>query len=142
MSERLLHKAVAVGLGLSLGIGATACSGGNAKTQSTVIKPTASSVPEVKVHYFSNGSRELILEGINDGDARTFFNGYGEGWSSFEDIYEWCDGKDLVEQTSGVTNGNGANSTSIIRTVGYAACADGRLTSSDFPPSPSESIQK
>ena len=73
---------------------------------------------DVKEIYYTNGDRRLHFQ-----------DGYGR---TLTDIYQHCDGHDLVEQTYQNVYDRGASGNDMSRTVGHAACADGRLTPEDF----------
>ncbi|MDQ2972949.1 MAG: hypothetical protein M3Q79_00500 [bacterium] len=74
-------------------------------------------VPSVQVEYYDNGNRLLSYSNIN---------------GQLADIFQTCDGRDLLEQTEFFKYGYGAAGNSISRSVGHSACVDGILTPEDF----------
>lgn len=136
MAELYPKRIVAAGLVACLGL--MACSD-NSESKSRHSVPT---VPKIQVKYFSDGSRELITSGLNVSDEINTGEGLDNntGYSGLTDIFQFCDGPDLVEQTKGWTS-NEVISTSISRSVDYRGCADGRLTPSDFTPRSSAESQ-
>lgn len=69
--------------------------------------------PTVETEYYSSGMR-IIYYKDDDG--------------AYSDVLQFCDGPDLLEQTSfNYRSGNAP-----ARSVGHAACADGVLTPEDF----------
>lgn len=72
---------------------------------------------DIRAEVFSNGTRIIRTE--NDG-------------YNFSDIVQFCDGPDLMEQTSLNIAYKAAAGNAPIRSVDHAACEDGRLTEADF----------
>lgn len=108
-----------------LGIGSAACSSAD-KAESVKEQTTNTSTPyspnRVEAKYFGNGTRTLIMIGGN----------YEHG--GLKDIFEFCDGRDLVEETF-TTQG----ASSVERSTDHRACIDdGKLTPEDFPSTPSK----
>lgn len=141
MKERL-SKAVTTATALvALGGLAGACaaeSNADAANQQNHAAPAAPpEIPKVGVKYFPNGSRELVFTTLNKHDDNK--NALGDDNEYFQNIFQICDGKDLLEQAEGFNFGAGTMAVSISRSVGYAACTDGHLTPEDFPLTPAES---
>jgi hypothetical protein len=84
------------------------------QAQSTTVAPNKDATYPAYT-YYANGTRWTDFE--NDGGAL--------GGS-----FEWCEGADLVAQTT--TYYNSGNSRE--RSVAHPACADGKLTPEDFKP--------
>jgi hypothetical protein len=78
---------------------------------------TAEDAPNIRADLYPNGTR--VLRYIND-------SGY------YADVLQACDGTDLIEQTEFLKYGYGAGGNSVERSVNHPACADGKLTASDF----------
>ena len=74
--------------------------------------------------YFDDGTRLIKFSGQ---EVHSPDYGYTPN-----DIYEFCDGRDLVEETLTYVGGNGELPESLSRSVNHPACADGKLTPSDF----------
>ncbi len=136
VSEYFPKKAIA--LTMILGLGLTACSSEGkkdppAKPHNSKPAPT---VPNVQVKYFANGSRELVMTAINKSGAIDGKEGIDVyGFSAVTDIFQFCDGPDLVEETEGFTENDGNTiANGLARSVSFPGCADGRLTPSDFLP--------
>lgn len=110
-----------ISLAFGLGVGALlmgACgSDESGDIQSPQVQTDADELPMVTAEYYTNGTRVLRYKNV-DGD-------YG-------DIFQACDGQDLIEQTEFLKHGYGAAGNSMQRSVGHIACADGRLTPEDF----------
>lgn len=147
MLERYGREVVAITTALVMGLGATACgsksdssSGSTSKHRHTQPHPSSPNVPNIQVRYFPNGSREL---NVSNFDSSKFAGGSDEycedGEGCMDNLYEWCDGKDLVEEILfGQSLDDAAAQAQ--RLPNYPACADGRLTPSDFPATPSETV--
>lgn len=91
-----------------------ACAG---DTSGNVPAPTEGGEPHIEAVYYANGNRTLQYK--NDDGVMA-------------DIFQTCDGRDLVEQSEFLKYGYGAAGNSISRSVGHAACVDGVLTPEDF----------
>lgn len=122
MSERLRKTGAALSLTLVTGLGLTACAtsdSGETIRVNTVDHDTSG--PRISYVYHSNGTREIL---VNE-------DGFKKPGASVNNIFEFCDGVDLVELSENNVpedwNGSG-----ITRTVSDPACADGKLTPSDF----------
>lgn len=105
-----LLRATLVAGGLGIATVLAACGGGGSDSEPAQAAPDE---PHLEAEYYQNGNRMLRYEDDN---------------GVFLDIFQTCDGTDLLEQTSRIY---GAGNTQE-RAVGHAACADGRLTESDF----------
>lgn len=68
-------------------------------------------------------SKEIFADGIRVIDFEN---------SNFGDIYQFCDGPDLVEQVEYVDGYNAGAGNSMTRSVDHLACSDGTLTATDF----------
>jgi hypothetical protein len=111
-----LLRATLVAGGLGMAAILTACGASDPEPVQTV-----STEPRLEAEYYQNGNRMLR---------------YQDDGGEFADVFQTCDGADLLEQTefsyAGIGNSGVAAGNSVERTAGYAACADGRLTESDF----------
>lgn len=122
MKEILSKKSVRY-LASTIGLAAcVSCSGGSTEAASVPVDSDDAGITR-SVEYAADGSRLIRIEG--------YLNDRYDKFPSF--IYEFCDGGDLVEQSLGE---KGYPAGSIERSVGHAACTDGRLTESDFMQSP------
>ena len=127
MIERFERFKKPVALAVISTLGLTACANngeqstsGTATSQETVETPTN----EIKrqVAYSEDGSRTIYLSGSADKDDAYYVGA---------NIYQFCDGKDLVEET--LRHWRVAAGIAISRSVQHPACADGKLTEADFP---------
>jgi len=116
----------AVAAAVALGLGVTAC-GSSGKSSREADQPSSgtsrldSSEVAVSAQYFSNGTRELHLN--TSGEAHAYNN-----------IFEFCDGNDMVEETIRDFYGSAGETSAISRSVDYPGCTDGKLTPADFQP--------
>ena len=119
MFEHLKLKTASLGLVTLLGV--SACAESSATARSTPEAPKRNPGIAHSVEYYADGSRVIHLRGntLDGNEAMTFPL----------DIYQFCDGKDMVEQTLGE---RGYASGAITRDINYPACTDGILTASDF----------
>jgi hypothetical protein len=93
--------------------------GGSSTESTTASAPANQRSPYTStVTYYPNGTR-IIGNENNDPD----------NFGDTRDVLDKCDGKDLVEQTLVF---NTSQSTDISRSVNHPACADRKLTPSDF----------
>ncbi len=113
-SNAIRATLVAGGLGVAALL--TGCSQSSTDKVDDAPKPEVK--PTVTSEYFSDGTRRLRYTG-------------SEG-RLFSTVFESCDGSDLVEQTEYSGHGNGGAGNDLERSVGHPACADGKLTESDF----------
>ena len=100
---------------LALGVAATGLASCGASEDNSHNATTTESVhgPGVTQTYFEDGSRLTEYEDDNE---------------NYSNVFSYCDGTDLVDQTSyNYKSGN-----AISRTVEHPACADGRLIAEDF----------
>jgi len=114
LSPRTISVAVGFGIGALL---MGACGNDTNSVPSPDAVTSAANQPHIKAEYYSNGTRILRYENED---------GY------YADIFQACDGPDLVEQTAFLKYGYGAAGNSVERSVGHAACVDGTLTEDDF----------
>lgn len=133
--NRLLVLPVA----LTLGLGLTACGSGSAKVSEKPQAPKTekTSALSVQAKYFPNGTREIVIAG-SDTDG---FSGSNDGGAN---IFEFCDGRDSVEETlqDGEGPNQGSQASALSRSVNYPGCANGKLTPSDFAPPHSVAVTK
>jgi hypothetical protein len=99
----------------AIAIAGCGSSSSETSTQTTPSKPRS---PFTRtMHYYPDGTRIVSYEN-NDPDNQ---------FVPF-DVLDSCDGEDLVEETLVA----GVSSSSISRSVNHPACADRKLTPSDF----------
>lgn len=123
MKEFFTNRNIRLGVALAAGITAL----GLASPEATAADPKkhAPSKSEITVstQYYSDGTRMLRYHG-----TATTENGAGYDFPS--DVFEFCDGPDLVEQTLGTQNFPAG---SMNRISNYHGCVDdGKLTKRDF----------
>ena len=127
MSE-FLRRTKVVTLAVAMGLGASACGGGDsAEAQSSVrheSKPHSSGLTH-DTQYYPDGTRILRFGGQRDVD----------GYATYipTDVYEFCDGRDLVEVPIVYHLDNTGLAS---RSPNHPACDDGKLTPADFRLSP------
>lgn len=124
--ERLEYFKKPLALAVISTLGLTACANQGEPaapetTQSQEAKDDFNNKITRKVAYSEDGSRTIYLEGSSEIQDSTFVGAH---------IYQFCDGKDLVEET--LRHYRVAAGVAISRTVQYPACADGKLTEADF----------
>ncbi len=116
MEKIFIPRAIGAAVGLCIGsLVLIGCGGGSANGESTTSssEPEATPSPSIEVEYYDNGMRIIRYEEED---------GY------YSDILQFCDGRDLVEQTSyHIRSGNAST-----RSVGHVACVDGVLKPDDF----------
>lgn len=123
MKESLkFRKQLAGGLLVTMGgLSLVGCSGSSEAAPVASRAVTDAKGPiSVSVQYFANGTREIDFTDSTNPDAFTYLGR----------IFEFCDNKDLVEETFGGSYAGNA----LQRSADYPACADGKLTPTDFPP--------
>lgn len=104
------------GLAIAVGLASLtlAACGNDSGERSEAIPTETAEGAGVSYTYFEDGSR---LTQYSD--------------SGFADILAFCDGPDMLEQTDFATAAYKAGN-AIFRSVDHPACADGKLTASDF----------
>lgn len=126
----ILRTTTATGLAI-LGLGLSACGQSSSEEAPS---PTKSETTAKLVYTLSEGKQSgvKITEEFypKDGTRAILYKGDG---AYFQEIYSFCDGIDLVDETFSSTGAS-----SIERSVGHVACSDGKLTPADFqlPPKP------
>ena len=118
MSERLLQRVMP--LVVVLGLGAVGC-GESTKTREVNTKTTVVTGSGVTI-------TQIYTE---DGRRITRTNGF-----SAEDVFDYCDGPDLVERTEWTR----FDTSGLARSPNHPACADGRLDPADFALTPTVTI--
>ena len=106
--EKLSLKKVAK-VAVPLGLLLAACGTDDPVVDKPSINETVSN--DITAKYFEDGTRLLVLP------------------ENFYDVLQFCDGMDLVDVSSSTYVEAGS---SVARTINHPACADGRLTPSDF----------
>lgn len=130
MKEILTKERAVIATALTLALGVTAC-GSSEKTKDSAKPPAqlqiaANSGVSVRKTTFANGTRLIRLTGAVDQHSNV--GNYPV------DIFEFCDGNDLVEETLNYEYGDYPviAGGSVSRSVDYTGCVDGKLTPSDF----------
>lgn len=126
MIERFerFKKPVALAVISTLGLTACADNAGQSTSETTSSPSVETPKNGIKreVVYSEDGSRTIYLDGSIENQGYNFVGAY---------IYQFCDGKDLVEET--LRNWRVAAGIAVSRSVLHPACADGKLTEADFP---------
>lgn len=118
------HPLRTTGLVITLGLASFALASCSQESSGTTDHDTPSATStagqSIKQAYLADGTRLTT---------------YPDGGGAFADVLAYCDGPDLVEQTSRFGEGylyGGSSGNSIDRSIDHPACTDGRLTASDF----------
>jgi hypothetical protein len=115
MSEFLKSKVIAFGLIIALGTSACSNDGSNKGAKETANPAPGKGPVSVSVTYYDNGT---MITDYNASDTG----------ASYAEIVSFCQGDYIVDQTEDYyRSGN-----SVARTLDIKACADGKLTASDF----------
>lgn len=131
LSKETLRHAPKVTLAVAIGLGLTACGQQEVipnEGQTEVKASTANSSPQIIDDYQDFGIKSIFTE---SGKRITVFGDpTPNDRGGLTDNIAFCDGPDLVEMPMQFY-ADGGNSV-ITRSVGHAACLDGRLDPSDF----------
>jgi len=114
MEKKTYIKRMLVAPAIVGGLLLSACGGNSETPKSNTHENVTEQQPgvwSVTAKYLPNGMRELV------------FNNVGP---LYPNIIEFCDGKDLVEESAV------SGAVSIDRTPNHIACSDGKLTPDDF----------
>jgi len=122
--DRLFRRPEAILLAMAVALGAAAC-GGAKHNSSAPVKVPQRSNPQaaIKVSYFVDGSRFLEPD---------FAKPNNDNFNNYSGILEWCDGGNLLIETSLEDTGAAGGVSSIAVSPNDPKCVDGRLTPSDF----------
>ena len=121
-----MRKEILLGFALTSSSVLAAC-GSDTQDEEMIVPETVESsvsASDIEVTYFDDGSKKLTVP--------------GQFSSSLTDavIIQWCEGTDMMSNSQQVHSapyrGGAAGGTEI--SVNHEACADGRLTPSDFEP--------
>jgi hypothetical protein len=111
----------AAGLALALGLATltlASCGGEDDATQGQQPSATeTTNAPGVEHTYYDDGSRHTD---------------YKDEAGDYSDVWAYCDGPDMVEQTAYNGGYKAAAGNALTRSVGHPACTDGELTVADF----------
>jgi hypothetical protein len=121
--RRGMERVLAGGASVVAALGLAGCSGSAEQPETTSVT-TTQPAPELN----KDGDGQVQIEDMyypNGTRVRSFPS--ERYW--FNRVLSVCDGGDLVEY--GTSSGNGTTAT-VERSVQHSACADGRLTPSDF----------
>lgn len=113
LTSRRIIRSAAFALALGVAVTGLASCGASEDTSHNAVETESIQGPRVTQTYFDDGSR--LTDYKNDNE-------------DYSDVFSYCDGLDLVDQTSyNYKSGN-----AIDRSVAHPACADGKLTPADF----------
>ena len=126
--NRLNRLAVPAALIAALGMGACSSSSPAGSSEKAAASASPTSPASVDTKSEAGDEKDFVVRNTYTGAGHriTVYTSEDYG-TTIERSYAYCDGPDLVERDSGYLGGS-----STMRSVAHPACADGKLTPSDF----------